>query len=57
MSGKFLVLSVNDPSARVREYKRRTFHTKDRRGCAECRQKRVKVMLVHLDTPPSEFTR
>lgn len=47
MGGKFLVLSVNDPDAEVREYKRRKFHTKDRRGCAECRQKRVKV------TPPS----
>lgn len=43
MGGKFLVLSVNDPNANVREYKRRKFHTKDRRGCMECRHRRVKV--------------
>ena len=49
MSGKFLVLSVNDPNTKVREYKRRKFHTKDRRGCTECRQKRVKVTLIYID--------
>lgn len=55
MGGKFLVLSVNEPDAKVREYKRRKFHTKDRLGCTECRQKRVKVTLVNFDAVPSTY--
>ncbi|PHH55905.1 Sterol uptake control protein 2 [Ceratocystis fimbriata CBS 114723] len=50
MDSSFLVLSLRAPensagtdsNAGVREYKRRRYHTKSRRGCGACRQKRVK---------------
>ncbi|KAK4119127.1 hypothetical protein N657DRAFT_318944 [Parathielavia appendiculata] len=41
-SPKFLVLMVSGSSPKVKEYKRRRHHTKDRLGCLFCRQKRVK---------------
>lgn len=45
VEAKFLVLKVqgSDPEIRVKEYKRRRHHTKNRLGCLSCRQKRVKV--------------
>ncbi|KAK4148983.1 sterol uptake control protein 2 [Chaetomidium leptoderma] len=41
---KLLVLKVDGPSpeVKVKEYKRRRHHTKNRLGCLSCRQKRVK---------------
>ncbi|KAL5594742.1 hypothetical protein BROUX41_001656 [Berkeleyomyces rouxiae] len=50
MDSSFLVLSLRAPTntvdadgnSSIREYKRRRYHTKSRRGCTACRQKRVK---------------
>ncbi|KAK4041357.1 sterol uptake control protein 2 [Parachaetomium inaequale] len=39
---KFLVMAAKGPNPKVKEYKRRRHHSKNRLGCLSCRQKRVK---------------
>jgi len=44
MDAKFHVLTSNNAQGlRVREHKKRRQHTKDKDGCLQCKQKRVKV--------------
>jgi hypothetical protein len=46
MDAKFHVLTTNNAQGlRVREHRKRRQHTKDKDGCFQCKQKRVKVCL------------
>jgi hypothetical protein len=47
MTGNFQVLTLDGPSAQLREHKKRRPHKKTKSGCLSCKVKKVKVCLYH----------